>query len=63
MVNKQLKARLKPHDLKQFELLALKINTKDTYTETKDTINKAVELALKHLALKEKLKEMFGGVI
>lgn len=63
MVNKQIKARLKPEDLNKFESLKARLGLKDTFTETKDTINKAVELAHKHLDLKERLKDLFGGVL
>ena len=63
MVNKELRARLKPKDRYEFERLKVTLGLKDLFGSDRETINKAVELAHKHLNLKDRLKDLFGGFL
>ena len=63
MVNKQIKARLKPEDLQEFNRLKVRLGIQDSFTSTQDTINKAVELSHNLLDLKARLKDLFGGLL
>ena len=63
MGNPEIRARLKPTGRYEFERLKVTLGLKDVFGCDRETIIKAVELAHKHLKLKDRLKDLFGGFL
>lgn len=63
MANPEVRARLKPKARARHERLKETFGLKNTFSADRETIEKAEELAEKHLKLKERLKDLFGNLI
>lgn len=61
MVNPQIKSRLNPKELKEFNELKAILGYTELYGSDSKTIKAAIRLAIKHLKLKARIKELFSG--
>lgn len=57
------KARLDKEYERKFNILKNRLKTDGLYGEDSKTFRLAIDLALKHLDLRDKIKEVFGGLL